>query len=382
MNMVYLDYAATTPLDSRVFTAMQPYFTDPLYQGNPAASHHYGQKAQIAVANARNEVASLLSALPQEIIFTSGATEANHLAILGAAQFYKSKGRHLIFSAIEHASIRGLGEHMAKQGYKIEWVKPKPNGQIAIEDMLNCIRDDTILISLMLVNNETGVIQNVADLAERIKDTPIKVHCDATQAVGKIPLDVKELNVDYLSISAHKFYGPKGIGALYVRSQPKARLVPLFFGGRHEQGLRSGSLPTPQIVGMGEACRLAKLELKESEFIRNIRDQFWQKLSIVEGIYLNGNFSYQVPHILNYSIADVKNDLLLAALTDVAIAKGSACHSSHTLPSPVLTAMGLTLAQAHQAVRVSFGKYTTDVEINYAAGRIIAEIERLRKRRQ
>ena len=376
---VYLDYSATTPIDPRVVEAMLPYLTEKF--GNPASrSHQYGWEAEAAVENARAEVAALVNADPKEIVWTSGATEANNLAIKGAANFYQSKGKHLITVKTEHKAVLDTMRELERQGFEVTYLDVLPNGLVDMAALEAALRPDTILVSIMAVNNEIGVIQPIAEIGELLRSKGILFHVDAAQATGKIDIDLSKLKVDLMSFSAHKTYGPKGIGALYVRRKPRVRLEAQMHGGGHERGMRSGTLATFLIVGMGEAFRLARLEMKaENERIRALRDRLFKGLSDLPEIYVNGDLEHRVPHNLNISFAYVEGESLMMAVKDIAVSSGSACTSASLEPSYVLRALGLDDELAHSSIRFSIGRFTTAEEIDYAIERVREAVNKLRE---
>lgn len=376
---VYLDYSATTPIDPRVVEAMLPYLTEKF--GNPASrSHQYGWEAEAAVENARAEVAALVNADPKEIVWTSGATEANNLAIKGAANFYQSKGKHLITVKTEHKAVLDTMRELERQGFEVTYLDVLPNGLVDMAALEAALRPDTILVSIMAVNNEIGVIQPIAEIGELLRSKGILFHVDAAQATGKIDIDLSKLKVDLMSFSAHKTYGPKGIGALYVRRKPRVRLEAQMHGGGHERGMRSGTLATFLIVGMGEAFRLARLEMKaENERIRALRDRLFKGLSDLPEIYVNGDLEHRVPHNLNISFAYVEGESLMMAVKDIAVSSGSACTSASLEPSYVLRALGLTDELAHSSIRFSIGRFTTAEEIDFTVDLLHKQIGRLRE---
>ena len=337
---IYLDYSATTPVDPRVAQKMIPYLTE--HFGNAASrSHAYGWEAEKAVEEAREQVAALLNADPREIIWTSGATEGNNLAMKGAAHFYKSKGKHIITVKTEHKAVLDTVRELERQGFSATYLDPAPDGLITVEQLQAAIRPDTVLVSVMMVNNEIGVIQPIAEIGELCRAKGIIFHCDAVQAAGKLAIDTQKLKVDLLTVTAHKVYGPKGIGALYVRRKPRVRIEAQIHGGGHERGLRSGTLATHQIVGMGEAFRIAKLEMAaDNERIRALRDRLWNGLRDLEEIYVNGDMDHRIPHNLNVSFNFVEGESLIMAIKDVAVSSGSACTSASLEPSYVLRALG------------------------------------------
>ncbi|OCQ44313.1 cysteine desulfurase IscS [Aeromonas veronii] len=378
---IYLDYSATCPVDPRVAEKMMQCLTMDGLFGNPASrSHRFGWQAEEAVDLARNQVADLIGADPREIVFTSGATESNNLAIKGVAHFYASKGKHIITSKTEHKAVLDTCRQLEREGFEVTYLEPMPNGLFTIEMIENAMRDDTILVSIMHVNNEIGVVQNIAAIGELCRSRKILLHVDAVQSVGKIPVDVEALKVDLLSVSAHKVYGPKGIGALFVRRKPRVRLEAQMHGGGHERGMRSGTLPTHQIVGMGEAFRIAKEEMvSEGERILALRQRLWNGIKDIEAVYINGDLDQRVPGNLNVSFAYVEGESLIMALKDLAVSSGSACTSASLEPSYVLRALGLNDELAHSSIRFSMGRFTTEEEIDYAVKLIRESIGRLRE---
>ncbi len=378
---IYLDYSATCPVDPRVAEKMMQCLTMDGLFGNPASrSHRFGWQAEEAVDLARNQVAELIGADPREIVFTSGATESNNLAIKGVAHFYASKGKHIITSKTEHKAVLDTCRQLEREGFEVTYLEPMPNGLFTIEMIENAMRDDTILVSIMHVNNEIGVVQNIAAIGELCRSRKILLHVDAVQSVGKIPVDVEALKVDLLSVSAHKVYGPKGIGALFVRRKPRVRLEAQMHGGGHERGMRSGTLPTHQIVGMGEAFRIAKEEMvSEGERILALRQRLWNGIKDIEAVYINGDLEQRVPGNLNVSFAYVEGESLIMALKDLAVSSGSACTSASLEPSYVLRALGLNDELAHSSIRFSMGRFTTEEEIDYAVKLIRDSIGRLRE---
>ena len=378
---IYLDYSATCPVDPRVAEKMMQCLTMDGLFGNPASrSHRFGWQAEEAVDLARNQVADLIGADPREIVFTSGATESNNLAIKGVAHFYASKGKHIITSKTEHKAVLDTCRQLEREGFEVTYLEPMPNGLFTIEMIENAMRDDTILVSIMHVNNEIGVVQNIAAIGELCRSRKILLHVDAVQSVGKIPVDVEALKVDLLSVSAHKVYGPKGIGALFVRRKPRVRLEAQMHGGGHERGMRSGTLPTHQIVGMGEAFRIAKEEMvSEGERILALRQRLWNGIKDIEAVYINGDLDQRVPGNLNVSFAYVEGESLIMALKDLAVSSGSACTSASLEPSYVLRALGLNDELAHSSIRFSIGRFTTEEEIDYAVKLIRDSIGRLRE---
>lgn len=367
-EIIYLDYAATTPLDSRVLKKMLPFLSQTEFGfANAASTHILGKMASEAIEEARSAVGKLINAKSTNIIWTSGATESNNLCLKGIAHFYQRNGKHIITSQTEHPSVLDTCAQLTREGFEISYLKPNPQGLIEAEQLEQALRPDTILVSIMQVNNETGVIQNIPALANLTRKRGIFFHMDATQGAGKIPIDVEALPVDLISFSAHKIYGPKGIGALYVNSNPKVRLMPQIHGGRQEQQLRAGTLPTHQIVGMGEACKIAKEEmLKESQQLLRFRDMLWNGICDLPGVYLNGYPTQCVPGILNIRFENIEKDLLLERLSKLAISNASACMSATTETSHVLRAMGLRNELAHRSFRFSFGRFTTQTDIEQA----------------
>ena len=376
---VYLDYSATTPTDPRVASVMIPFLTE--HFGNPASrSHPYGWEAEAAVEEAREEVAKLVNADPKEIIWTSGATESNNLAIKGAANFYQSKGKHLITMKTEHKAVLDTMRELERQGFEVTYLDPEASGLLDLDKLKAAIRPDTILISVMFVNNEIGVIQPIREIGEICREKGIIFHVDSAQATGKVEIDLNALKVDLMSFSAHKTYGPKGIGALYVRRKPRVRLEAQMHGGGHERGFRSGTLATHQIAGMGEAFRIAREEMAtENERIRMLRDRLWAGLSDIEEVHINGDIEQRVPHNLNVSFNYVEGESLIMALKDLAVSSGSACTSASLEPSYVLRALGRSDELAHSSIRFSIGRFTTVEEIDFAIDLIKHKIGKLRE---
>ena len=376
---IYLDYAATTPIDRRVLDKMLPYMTEMF--GNPASnSHAYGWEAEEAVEEARKNIADLINADSKEIVFTSGATESNNLAIKGAAHFYQSKGKHLITVKTEHKAVLDTMRELERQGFEVTYLGVQENGLIDLEELKATIRPDTILISVMWVNNEIGVIQNIPEIGKICRENKIVFHVDAAQACGKTPVDVETANVDLLSMSAHKIYGPKGIGALYVRRKPRVRLEAQMHGGGHERGFRSGTLPTHQIVGMGEAFRLAKLELEQDiAHALKLRQIFLDGIKDIEEVYINGDLQNRVATNLNVSFNFVEGESLIMAVKEIAVSSGSACTSASLEPSYVLRALGRNDELAHSSLRITFGRMTTEDEVKFAAELIKSQIGKLRE---
>lgn len=377
---VYLDYSATTPVDPRVAAKMIPFLTKDF--GNPAShSHAYGWTAEKAVEEARGHVAALIGADPREIVWTSGATEADNLAIKGAAHFYREKGKHLITVKTEHKAVLDSMRHLETEGYEVTYLDVQEDGLIGLEALRAAMRPDTILVSVMAVNNEIGVIQDLEAIGAMCRERGILFHCDATQAPGHMPLDVDAIKCDLMSLSGHKVYGPKGIGALYVRRRPRVRIECQIHGGGHERGMRSGTLATHQIVGMGEAYRLAKLELDEElPRLRRLRDRLWDGIrSNIPEIYLNGNWEHRSPHNLNVSFAFIEGESLMMALKDIACSSGSACTSASLEPSYVLRALGRDDELAHSSIRFTLGRFTTEEEIDYVVKSLVEKVAKLRE---
>lgn len=376
---VYLDYAATTPVDKRVAEKMIPYLTETF--GNPASnSHAFGWTAEEAVEKARANIAALINADPKEIVFTSGATESDNLAIKGAANFYKTKGKHLITVKTEHKAVLDTMRGLERQGFEVTYLGVQENGLIDLEELKAAIRDDTILISVMWVNNEIGVVQDIPAIGEICRERKIIFHVDAAQACGKVPVDVEAAKIDLLSMSGHKVYGPKGIGALYVRRKPRVRLEAQMHGGGHERGFRSGTLPTHQIVGMGEAFRIAKEELEQDmAHYRKLRDIFLKGIEGIEEVYINGDLEHRAPNNLNVSFNFVEGESLIMAVKELAVSSGSACTSASLEPSYVLRALGRNDELAHSSLRITFGRMTTEEEVQFAAELIKSKIGKLRE---
>ncbi len=376
---VYLDYAATTPVDKRVAEKMIPYLTETF--GNPASnSHAFGWTAEEAVEKARADIAALINADPKEIVFTSGATESDNLAIKGAANFYKTKGKHLITVKTEHKAVLDTMRELERQGFEVTYLGVQENGLIDLEELKAAIRDDTILISVMWVNNEIGVVQDIPAIGEICRERKIIFHVDAAQACGKVPVDVEAAKIDLLSMSGHKVYGPKGIGALYVRRKPRVRLEAQMHGGGHERGFRSGTLPTHQIVGMGEAFRIAKEELEQDmAHYRKLRDIFLKGIEGIEEVYINGDLEHRAPNNLNVSFNFVEGESLIMAVKELAVSSGSACTSASLEPSYVLRALGRNDELAHSSLRITFGRMTTEEEVKFAAELIKSKIGKLRE---
>jgi cysteine desulfurase len=371
---IYLDYSATTPVDPRVAEKMMQCLTLDGTFGNPASrSHRFGWQAEEAVDVARNNIAELINADPREVIFTSGATESDNLAIKGAALANSHKGRHIVTSTTEHKAVLDTCEQLEREGFEVTYLNPQPNGLLDLQQLEQALRDDTVLVSVMHVNNEIGVIQDIAAIGEMCRSREILFHVDATQSVGKLP-------VDLMSFSAHKIYGPKGIGALYVSRKPRVRVDAQIHGGGHERGMRSGTLPVHQIVGMGEAYRIAKEEMTEEALrLSALRDRLWNGIRQIKDVFLNGCEGRTAPNILNVSFANVDGESLIMTLKDLAVSSGSACTSASLEPSYVLKALGLNDELAHSSIRFSVGRFTTEEEIDYSISLIEKSISRLRE---
>ncbi|GIU35690.1 cysteine desulfurase IscS [Shewanella colwelliana] len=378
---IYLDYAATTPVDPRVAEKMMQCMTMDGIFGNPASrSHRYGWQAEEAVDIARNQVAELINADPREIVFTSGATESDNLAIKGVAHFYHKKGKHIITSKTEHKAVLDTCRQLEREGYEVTYLAPGANGIIPLADIEAAMREDTILLSLMHVNNEIGVIHDIDAIGELCRAKKVIFHVDAAQSVGKLPVDVQQTKVDLMSISAHKMYGPKGIGALYVSRKPRIRLEATMHGGGHERGMRSGTLATHQIVGMGEAAAIAKTDMEiDNARIRRLRDRLWDGIKHIEETYINGDAEQRYCGSLNVSFNFVEGESLMMALKDLAVSSGSACTSASLEPSYVLRALGLNDEMAHSSIRFSIGRFTTEEEIDHAIETITKSIGHLRE---
>ena len=376
---VYLDYSATTPVDPRVAEKMIPWLTSNF--GNPASrSHAYGWQAEAAVEEAREQVAALVSCDPKELVWTSGATESINLALKGAAHFYKDKGKHLVTVGTEHKATLDTMRELEREGFEVTYLPVDAEGMVALDAFKAALRPDTIVASVMYVNNEIGVVQDIKAMGEICRERGVIFHVDAAQATGKIAVDLGALKVDLMSFSAHKTYGPKGVGALFVRRKPRVRIEAQMHGGGHERGMRSGTLPTHQIVGMGEAFRLARIEMgAETERIRMLRDRLWQGLSSIDEVYINGDMSHRVPHNLNVSFNFVEGESLIMAVKDLAVSSGSACTSASLEPSYVLRALGRSDELAHSSIRFTVGRFTTESEIDFAIELIKRKIEKLRE---
>ncbi|EAS65392.1 cysteine desulfurase [Photobacterium angustum S14] len=378
---IYFDYSATCPVDPRVAEKMMQCLTTEGNFGNPASrSHRYGWQAEEAVDTAREHIAELVNADPREIVFTSGATESDNLAIKGAAHFYSKKGKHVITCKTEHKAVLDPCRQLEREGFEVTYLEPESNGLIDLAKLRDSMREDTVLVSIMHVNNEIGVVQDIAAIGELCRENKTVFHVDAAQSAGKLPIDVQAMKVDLISFSAHKIYGPKGIGALYVRRKPRIRLEAQMHGGGHERGFRSGTLPTHQIVGMGEAFRIAKEEMDQDyQHALKLRDRLLMRLEGIEEMSINGDLEQRVPHNLNISFAFVEGESLLMALKDLAVSSGSACTSASLEPSYVLRALGLNDELAHSSIRFSFGRFTTEEEIDYAAAQIKGAVDKLRE---
>ena len=381
-NQFYFDYASTTPVDPRVAERMIEFMSVDGHFGNPGSrSHSFGWKADEAVEKARMQVAALVGADPREIVWTSGATESDNLAIKGAAKFYESKGKHIITSKIEHKAVLDPCRQLEREGFEVTYIDPDETGVVSLEMLKKYIRNDTILISLMHINNELGSVNDIEKIGAYTRKKGIIFHVDAAQSTGKLDIDLANLNVDLMSFSAHKTYGPKGVGALYVCRKPRIRLEALIHGGGQERGFRAGTLPTHQIVGMGEAFELAKHEMQEdNKKITNLSRLFWNEVSEIDEIYLNGDMKNKVPNIINISFAYIEGESLIMGLKDVAVSSGSACTSASLEPSYVLRALGRADELAHSSIRFSFGRFTTEEEVKEVAKttkRVVAQLREL-----
>jgi cysteine desulfurase len=376
---IYMDYSATTPVDPRVADKMIPFLREQF--GNPASrSHMYGWSAEAAIEEARGHVAALVGADPREIIWTSGATESNNLALKGAAHFYKTKGKHIITVKTEHKAVLDTVRELERQGFEATYLEPQDNGLITIEQLEAAIRPDTILVSVMLVNNEIGVIQPIDAIGELCRSKGIIFHCDAAQATGKVHIDLSTTKCDLMTFTAHKTYGPKGVGALYVRRKPRIRLEAQMHGGGHERGLRSGTLPTHQIAGMGEAFRIAKEEMDaELVKVKALRDRLAKGLLEIEEVYINGDMEHRVPHNLNVSFNYVEGESLIMAIKDIAVSSGSACTSASLEPSYVLRALGRSDELAHSSIRFTIGRFTTEEDIDFTIELLKSKVGKLRE---
>ncbi len=378
---IYLDYSATTPVDPRVAEKMIECLTNEGNFGNPASrSHAFGWKAEEAVENARRQVAELVNADPREIVWTSGATESDNLAIKGVAHFYASKGKHIVTTKIEHKAVLDTTRQLEREGFEVTYIEPGEDGIVTPAMVEAALCEDTILVSVMHVNNEIGTVNDITAIGELTRARGILFHVDAAQSTGKVEIDLEKMKVDLMSFSAHKTYGPKGVGALYVRRKPRVRLEAQMHGGGHERGMRSGTLATHQLVGMGEAFRIAKQEMaQESERIRALRDRFYKQVEHLEELYVNGSMTARVPHNLNLSFNYVEGESLIMALKDLAVSSGSACTSASLEPSYVLRALGRNDELAHSSIRFTFGRFTTEEEIDYAAQKVCEAVTKLRE---
>jgi cysteine desulfurase len=378
---IYLDYSATTPMDERVAKKMAEYLTIDTTFGNPASrSHKFGWEAEEAVETARKQVADLINADPREIVWTSGATESNNLAIKGAAHFYKKKGKHIVTLKTEHKAVLDTCRQLEREGYEVTYLDPEPNGLLDLEKFKAALREDTVIASIMHVNNEIGVIQDIAAIGEICRENKVIFHVDAAQSAGKVPIDLQQMKVDLMSFSAHKIYGPKGVGALYVRRKPRVRLEAQMHGGGHERGMRSGTLATHQLVGMGEAFRIAKEEMAaENERILSLRNRLLKGFEGMEEVYVNGDLEHRVAGNLNISFNFVEGESLIMAVRNIAVSSGSACTSASLEPSYVLRALGRNDELAHSSLRFSIGRYTTAEEIDYTIEYVRNAVEKLRE---
>ena len=375
---IYFDYSATTPVDPRVVDKMIPFLRESF--GNPASrSHAYGWQAEEAVEQAREDVSALVGCDAKEVVWTSGATESINLAVKGAARFYQERGKHLITVKTEHKATLDTMRELEREGFEVTYLDVREDGLLDLDYFRDALRNDTVLVSVMMVNNEIGVIQDIETIGQMCRQQGIMLHVDAAQATGKLPIDLNQLPVDLMSFSAHKTYGPKGVGALYVQRKPRVRLEAQIHGGGHERGMRSGTLPTHQIVGMGEAFRLARLEMPiENERIRMLRDRLWRGISTIEEVYINGDFEQRVPHNLNVSFNYVEGESLIMAIKDIAVSSGSACTSASLEPSYVLRALGRSDELAHSSIRFSVGRFTTEEEVDFAVSTIQEKLAKLR----
>ena len=378
---IYLDYLSTTPVDPRVVKAMSDCLSTEGVFGNPASrSHVFGWKAEEAVENARNQVAELINADPREIVWTSGATESDNLAIKGVAHFYHKKGKHIITSKIEHKAVLDPCRHLEKEGFEVTYLEPGEDGLITPQQVADAIREDTTLVSIMHVNNEIGVVNDIAGIGEICREAKVFFHVDAAQSAGKMPIDLSQLKVDLMSLSAHKMYGPKGVGVLFVSRKPRVRLEAQMHGGGHERGMRSGTLATHQLVGMGEACRIAGAEMQEEATrILKLREQLWDGLCEMEEVYANGDLNSHIPGIINMSFNFVEGESLIMSLPELAVSSGSACTSASLEPSYVLRALGMNDELAHSSLRFSIGRFTTEADVDQAIDQVRQAVEKLRE---
>jgi cysteine desulfurase len=379
---VYLDYLATTPVDQRVVEKMlQCLSMDGIFGNAASRSHIYGWKAEEAVEQARRQVADLIGADPREIVWTSGATESDNLAIKGVAQYHRERGRHIVTSRIEHKAVLDSCRYLEGEGFELTYLEPGADGLITAQAVAAALRPDTILVSIMHANNELGTVNDIAAIGRVARGAGVLFHCDAAQSAGKLPLDLGELEVDLMSLSAHKMYGPKGVGVLYVRRQPRVRLQAQMHGGDHERGMRSGTLPTHQVVGMGEAARLAAASMQEeAERLTALRERFWEGVSDLGGIQVNGHRQQRLPGALNVAVAGVDGEALLMSLKDLALSTGSACTSASLEPSYVLRAIGLPDELAHSSLRFSFGRFTSPEDVDLAVQQLRHAVTSLRAR--
>ena len=380
-STIYLDYASTTPVDPRVASKMMEFLTPEGEFGNPASrSHRFGWKADEAVEEARSHVANLVNCDPREVVWTSGATEADNLAIKGVARFYKSKGNHIITSKIEHKAVLDPCRQLEREGFEVTYLDPDDKGVISPEAVKAAIKDSTVLVSIMHINNELGTVNDISKIGDVTRDKGIFFHVDAAQSTGKVNIDLEKMSVDLMSFSAHKTYGPKGVGALYVRRKPRVRLEALIHGGGHERGMRSGTLATHQIVGMGEAFRLARKEMEEDhKKISKYHEKFLDKVKEIDHVYINGDLNNKVPNILNVSFNFVEGESLIMGLKDIAVSSGSACTSASLEPSYVLRALGRKDELAHSSIRFSFGRFTSDDDVNNTLDILGNVVQRLRE---
>ena len=377
---IYFDYASTTPVDPRVAEKMSECLSTEGKFGNPASrSHKYGWEAEEAIEVARRQVADLIGSDPREIVWTSGATESDNLAIKGVAYFYKSRGRHIVTSKIEHKAVLDTCRHLEREGFEVTYLEPDQDGLISPEDVRSAIREDTTIVSIMHANNEIGVINDIASIGEICRERGVFYHVDAAQSAGKIEIDVEAMKIDLMSLSAHKMYGPKGVGVLYVRRKPRVRLEAQMHGGGHERGMRSGTLPTHQLVGMGEACSIAKAEMEEEQArLLKLRKRLWNGLKDIEEVYVSGDMEQRLPGLINMSFNYVEGESLIMSLPDLAISSGSACTSASLEPSYVLRALGLNDELAHSSLRFSVGRFTRESDVDQAIDSVKKAVEKLR----
>ena len=377
---IYFDYASTTPVDPRVAEKMSECLSTEGKFGNPASrSHKYGWEAEEAIEVARRQVADLIGGDPREIVWTSGATESDNLAIKGVAYFYKSRGKHIVTSKIEHKAVLDTCRHLEREGFEVTYLEPDQDGLISPEDVRSAIREDTTIVSIMHANNEIGVINDIASIGEICRERGVFYHVDAAQSAGKIEIDVEAMKIDLMALSAHKMYGPKGVGALYVRRKPRVRLEAQMHGGGHERGMRSGTLPTHQLVGMGEACSIAKAEMEEEQArLLKLRKRLWNGLKDLEEVYVSGDMEQRLPGLINMSFNYVEGESLIMSLPDLAISSGSACTSASLEPSYVLRALGLNDELAHSSLRFSVGRFTDESDVDQAIESVKKAVEKLR----